>query len=216
MTVLFKRMDTLKTSIYGLFRTIKRTCTFPSFWKIGKVKLLFKEGNRALVTNYRPITLLCILSKIFENCIFDSLLFCCPVLTLITVWVYKRKVDNYWINLLFRWNLQERANKRHMRRSLILGFWKSIRQNSSCHSDREVQVNWSLWEVIEYYKKLLEWPKTTCWNQWLWILSVERIKRRASGINSWSHIISHICHGFALWYDVLFSLFRWRFQDALY
>ena len=79
--VLFKRMDTMKTSIYGLFRTIKRTCTFPRFWKIGKVKPLFKKGNRALVTNYRPITLLCILSKIFEKCIFDSMYsFAAPLL----------------------------------------------------------------------------------------------------------------------------------------
>ena len=34
--VLLKRMDTLKTSIYGLFRKIKSTCTFTSSWKLGK------------------------------------------------------------------------------------------------------------------------------------------------------------------------------------
>ena len=68
--VLFKRT---RPSIYGLFRTIKQTCNFPSFWKIGKVKPLFTKGSQVLVTNYRPITLLCILSKIIKNCIFDSL-----------------------------------------------------------------------------------------------------------------------------------------------
>ena len=151
--VLFKRMDTLKTSIYGLFRTIKRTCTFPSFWKIGNVKPLFKKSNRALVTNYTPITLLCILSKIFEKWIFDSLYsFAAPLLhssqfgftkgksTIIQLLCYLDEINkNVQLNDICV-------------EALYLHFWKGIRQNWSCHSDREAQVNWSLWEVIEYIK----------------------------------------------------------------
>ena len=65
--ILFKRMDTLKTSINGFFRTIKRTLTFRSLCKIGEVKPLFEKGIRALVTNYGPMKLLCTLSKVFKT-----------------------------------------------------------------------------------------------------------------------------------------------------
>ncbi|CAF4353102.1 unnamed protein product, partial [Didymodactylos carnosus] len=44
--------------------------TFPSQWKLGFVTAIFKQGDVHHPTNYRPITLLSAVSKIFERVIF--------------------------------------------------------------------------------------------------------------------------------------------------
>ncbi|CAL4064309.1 unnamed protein product, partial [Meganyctiphanes norvegica] len=46
------------------------TNTFPDEYKIGKVKPLFKKGNKTEVENYRPISVLCIMSKILEKAVY--------------------------------------------------------------------------------------------------------------------------------------------------
>ena len=47
---------------------------YPSQLKMSRVKPLFKSGDKSLFSNYRPISLLPSLSKIFERVIFDQLL----------------------------------------------------------------------------------------------------------------------------------------------
>jgi len=46
---------------------------FPSLWKEAAVVPIFKKGSSALVTNYRPISLLNNFSKVFEIIIHDQL-----------------------------------------------------------------------------------------------------------------------------------------------
>ena len=47
---------------------------FPGSLKIVKVVPVFKQGSRMLCTNYRPISVLPALSKIFEKCMFNQLM----------------------------------------------------------------------------------------------------------------------------------------------
>ena len=46
---------------------------FPQAFKWGIITPIFKSGNPAHIENYRPITILLILSKIFEKCIYNRI-----------------------------------------------------------------------------------------------------------------------------------------------
>ena len=46
---------------------------FPDSWKMANVSPIFKSKQRNIVSNYRPISLLSSLSKVFERCVFKSL-----------------------------------------------------------------------------------------------------------------------------------------------
>ena len=56
-----------------LFNISISTETFPSRWKTAVVTPIFKKGNRADISNYRPITILSSASKIFERLIDKQL-----------------------------------------------------------------------------------------------------------------------------------------------
>lgn len=47
------------------------TSTFPDLWKISKICPIFKKGDKSCVKNYRPISILCNFSKVFEMIICD-------------------------------------------------------------------------------------------------------------------------------------------------
>ena len=47
--------------------------TFPEFFKTAKIIPIFKSGDSNSTVNYRPISMLPFLSKIFEKLMFASL-----------------------------------------------------------------------------------------------------------------------------------------------
>ena len=50
------------------------TMTFPNLWKLAKVIPLFKKEDPLLAKNYRPVSLLPILSKILEKVVFQQVM----------------------------------------------------------------------------------------------------------------------------------------------
>lgn len=50
------------------------TSTFPDKWKMGKVRPLFKNGQRDDTNNYRPISVLPVISKLLEKHVHDALM----------------------------------------------------------------------------------------------------------------------------------------------
>lgn len=46
---------------------------YPTLWKLSNMTPIFKSGNRSNVENYRPISILCTISKVFDRIIFNKL-----------------------------------------------------------------------------------------------------------------------------------------------
>ena len=56
-----------------IFRNILLTSIYPDSWKSANVISIFKKGDKQLIKNYRPISLLSICGKILEKIIFNNL-----------------------------------------------------------------------------------------------------------------------------------------------
>jgi hypothetical protein len=68
---LLKMCATIITpSLTKLFNLSLRTCKFPTSWKLANVLPIYKKGVTSDVNNYRPVSLLSCLSKVFEKAIF--------------------------------------------------------------------------------------------------------------------------------------------------
>ena len=63
-------------SIYGplelIFKEALSTCLFPSNWKKGSIVPIHKKGDKQILKNYRPVSLLTICGEIFERLIFNE------------------------------------------------------------------------------------------------------------------------------------------------
>ena len=60
-------------SLCQLFSKSLSTGTLPQEWKIANVVPVFKKGEAEYTENYRPISLLSLVSKVLEKCVFNSL-----------------------------------------------------------------------------------------------------------------------------------------------
>ena len=64
---------TLSKSLLLLFQTILNKEIFPELWKLSQITPVYKEGSKADVNCYRPISLLCCVSKLLERIVFNRI-----------------------------------------------------------------------------------------------------------------------------------------------
>lgn len=64
----------LSEPVTALFGKCLSTCSMPDVWKIHKITPIPKKGNLSLISNYRPISLLCILAKVLENIVVTKII----------------------------------------------------------------------------------------------------------------------------------------------
>ncbi|BHF80034.1 hypothetical protein SprV_0702315800 [Sparganum proliferum] len=64
----------LSVPLSMLFQTSFDTGTLPIDWKLAHITPLYKRGSRASTTNYRPISLTCILCKVMERIMKNELI----------------------------------------------------------------------------------------------------------------------------------------------
>ena len=57
-----------------LFNKTLDSCTLPSMWKLHKITPIPKSGDKSMISNYRPISLLCILSKVLESIVYGKII----------------------------------------------------------------------------------------------------------------------------------------------
>ena len=72
-TLLKESIDTLSFPLSTLFKKSVSICRFPEKWKIVNVTPIFKSKDSNILSNYRPISLLSCLGKVFERCVFKYL-----------------------------------------------------------------------------------------------------------------------------------------------
>ena len=60
-------------SLANIYNTSIRSGVFPKDWKIAKVAPIFKSGSKSQMGNYRPISVLPTLARIFEKLVYDQL-----------------------------------------------------------------------------------------------------------------------------------------------
>ena len=65
--------SSLSTPVHTLFLLSITRGALPKEWKTHLITPIFKSGDKADIKNYRPVPLLCILSKVLEKLIYNSL-----------------------------------------------------------------------------------------------------------------------------------------------
>ena len=68
-------MPFIEDSLVYLFNTSLETSQFPDPWKIARVPI-FKDGDKTEKSNYRPISVLPVVSRLFEKLVFIQLYQC--------------------------------------------------------------------------------------------------------------------------------------------
>jgi len=58
-------------SLTFIFQASMQQCALPVDWKEANVVLLFKKGDKAVASNYRPVSLTCICSKLLEHIVYS-------------------------------------------------------------------------------------------------------------------------------------------------
>ena len=66
-------MPFIEKSLVDLFNTPIETSQFPDLWKFAKVTPISKEGDKAEMSNYRPISVLPVITRLFEKFIANQL-----------------------------------------------------------------------------------------------------------------------------------------------
>jgi len=70
-TMLRNTAPAISPSLTSLFNLSLKSGVFPSDWKSSNVTPILKSGNPALVSNYRPISLLSLVSKVLERIVHN-------------------------------------------------------------------------------------------------------------------------------------------------
>ncbi len=60
--------------IAQLFSSIIRSQSIPKEWKIHKIFTLHKKNDYNIISNYRPISLLCIFHKVLESLVYNKII----------------------------------------------------------------------------------------------------------------------------------------------
>ena len=65
--------DLISIPLCNIFNSSLSSSLFPGDWKCARVTSLFKQGERTDVNNFRPISLISIIAKVFGRIVYDQL-----------------------------------------------------------------------------------------------------------------------------------------------
>ena len=65
--------DSIKKPLSIIYKNCIKTGIYPNAWKKSNIVLVHKKGDKQIVNNYRPVSLLPIFGKVFEKILFNSI-----------------------------------------------------------------------------------------------------------------------------------------------
>ena len=65
--------DVIAQPLANIFNLSLQTGIFPDDWKIAKISPVFEEGNKTDCGNYRPISVISVVAKLFEGLVYNQL-----------------------------------------------------------------------------------------------------------------------------------------------
>ncbi len=71
--VLKELSDVLALPIFILFETSLKTGKIPKIWKTANITAIYKKGDKKYAGNYRPVSLTCIMCKLLEKIVRESM-----------------------------------------------------------------------------------------------------------------------------------------------
>jgi hypothetical protein len=71
--ILRETADVITPSLCKLFNISVISGTIPEEWKLANIVPANKKGDKEYVENYRPISLLCVTSKVLERCVLNNI-----------------------------------------------------------------------------------------------------------------------------------------------
>ena len=153
--------------IYHLFCISISKQAIPSEWKCHSITPVYKSGDKALVNNYRPISLLCIISKVLERFVFD----------------YLNKFLNENI-VLSRHQFGFRQN--HSVTYQLLLFLSNVHESLNHYSSCDVIYRdfKKALDTVPHNELLLKlWKTGITWNTWRWLQKYLTGRRQHVNIN---------------------------------
>ena len=70
---LLSKLNERKSAGFDIFAKSIETGIFPDEWRLARVTPMFKKGKRVDPNNYRPISVIPTVAKMFEKCICDKI-----------------------------------------------------------------------------------------------------------------------------------------------
>ena len=71
--IIRERADLISVYLRDLFNKSLLSGVFPDDWKCARVTPLFKQGEASDLNNYRPISVISVIAKVFERIVCDQL-----------------------------------------------------------------------------------------------------------------------------------------------
>ena len=71
--LLKEMVDVIAPSLCNLFNNSIRLGKFPTDWKTANVCPIYKKDNKQHAENFNPISLLSVVSKVMERCVFNGI-----------------------------------------------------------------------------------------------------------------------------------------------
>ena len=140
--------------LHHLFCLSLQQSYIPDEWRMHLISPIFKSGDKSLVNNYRPISLLCVISKVLERLIFKHLLDFASSSLSSTQFGFRQKHSTLQQMLVFLNNVYDTIKNNSQTDVVYLDFRKafdSVAHNELLFKLWSFGITGNLWSWIKAY-----------------------------------------------------------------